>query len=46
MSSGTERAQDVVYPFPLGRIRLEERGRGGRIDVCALPSFAENVLTS
>lgn len=25
MSPGTERAQDVVYPFPLGRIRLKER---------------------
>lgn len=44
MSSGTEKAQDVVYPFPLGRIRLEEKG--WRVDVCALPSFAENVLTS
>lgn len=35
MSSGTERAQDVVYPFPLGRIRLEKG-----VEVCALPSFA------
>lgn len=28
MSPGTERAQDVVYPFPLGRIRFKEKERG------------------
>lgn len=43
MSSGTERAQDVVYPFPLGRIPFEEKGRGRCM---YFTQFQQNVLTS